>query len=385
MYKLSRPTNQQLNHQYLLILDTPAILSARANNPERDWQNNLQLGQCYIPDLVWHELLEFACQGHRKAKKFIKFINTQKNYHILYQENNSTATNSITLSENINSRNRSILSSALNLANQWLEQIVVFFTYDVIVELLVKDKSITEKITNFCAVHSQELNWWHQEGISKQQVPLQVAQTLKNINGLSPSRHPIIATEIFSNLGSGKTATKIKSSSYRSQLLPVDDSQPQRKKIYPSRRTKLISGGLATFTIATSPLLANYFSQSPKLLKHTSTTLWDWIETNYQSQNPTQLKQLIRDAETAVLTFEQTKESEPLKKALYALQEFQTKNNLVDEDVENYLYKLKHKYAVEVLASSGQITEAVTMLKEIPSSYSKIEQVKRWLEKNRAM
>lgn len=72
-----------------------------------------------------------------------------------------------------------------------------------------------------------------------------------------------------------------------------------------------------------------------------------------------------------------------LKVPLNILQELKNKQgNKLDAQGEQILSRLKHKYAIKVLASSGQLTEANSMLRQIPSTYSDIGSVKKWLLKH---
>ena len=56
------------------------------------------------------------------------------------------------------------------------------------------------------------------------------------------------------------------------------------------------------------------------------------------------------------------------------------KNNEQRDCLVEYLSTIRYKYAVEVLASSGQLQEAIDLLKKIPDSYSQIEKVKEKLQ-----
>ena len=60
--------------------------------------------------------------------------------------------------------------------------------------------------------------------------------------------------------------------------------------------------------------------------------------------------------------------------------EIQYQNNKQPVCLEEYLGRVRHKYAVEVLASSGQQQEAIDLLKKVPSSYSQIEAVEQKLQ-----
>jgi len=60
--------------------------------------------------------------------------------------------------------------------------------------------------------------------------------------------------------------------------------------------------------------------------------------------------------------------------------ETEYQNNEQPVCLEEYLGRVRHKYAVEVLASSGQQQEAIDLLKKVPNSYSQIKAVKQRLQ-----
>ena len=60
--------------------------------------------------------------------------------------------------------------------------------------------------------------------------------------------------------------------------------------------------------------------------------------------------------------------------------ETQYQNNEQPVCLEEYLGRVRHKYAVEVLASSGQQQEAIDLLQKVPDSYSQIKAVKQKLQ-----
>lgn len=74
--------------------------------------------------------------------------------------------------------------------------------------------------------------------------------------------------------------------------------------------------------------------------------------------------------------------SEAISTLKQTLDELETQyQNSKQPCLEEYLGIVRHKYAVEVLASSGQLQEAIDLVKTIPDSYSKIEKVKEQLQK----
>jgi hypothetical protein len=91
---------------------------------------------------------------------------------------------------------------------------------------------------------------------------------------------------------------------------------------------------------------------------------------------------LITIAEAAIIQFQQTKEPSVLKSPLNELQTLKNKQGVrLDNEGEQRLSRLKHKYAIEVLASSGQKAEAVKMLKEVSANYSEYKDVEKWIAK----
>lgn len=73
-----------------------------------------------------------------------------------------------------------------------------------------------------------------------------------------------------------------------------------------------------------------------------------------------------------------------LKQGLNELQE-EYDNQQRPVCIEEILWKIKHTYAVEVLASSGQLQQAIDLLEEIGPSYSKYEDVKKILKQLKAL
>jgi hypothetical protein len=92
---------------------------------------------------------------------------------------------------------------------------------------------------------------------------------------------------------------------------------------------------------------------------------------------------LIAEAEVAIPQFQRTKNPSSLTQPLNVLQELKNKQGgKLDEDGEQRLSRLKHKYAIEVLANSGQLSEAAILLREIPKTYTDINAVREWLVKH---
>lgn len=90
----------------------------------------------------------------------------------------------------------------------------------------------------------------------------------------------------------------------------------------------------------------------------------------------------LSKAESSIIQFQNTKEPSILRASLNELQILKNKQALrLDKEGEQRLSRLKHKYAIEVLASSGQTAEAVKMLEEISPRYSDYKNVKKSLTK----
>ena len=92
---------------------------------------------------------------------------------------------------------------------------------------------------------------------------------------------------------------------------------------------------------------------------------------------------LIAEARASIIRFQNSKDSLDLTKPMYTLQELKDKQGgYLDADGEQTLSRLKHKYGIEVLASSGQKKEAAKILRQIPPTYDQYPKVRSWLNQN---
>ncbi len=356
----------------LIVFDTPAILAVHPQKAEKEWLNNFQLGECYIPDEALDELWRFYHQGHKKAKNFIRFQQNKKAYQVIKLPGNC----GVPIPENMNSRNRAILNSTFNLAKQWCNSLVILVTYENIAEQLNKQPKIEKLVPNFCVLTLAQMRQWCEQ----QQPPEVVDKILQH---------------------QGKTQAKVKKY-YHSQAL--------------SKNTAVVAGITKKQTVISVPSLPLLLPPDDSKLKHQQWLLAKWniwvlsisvivlsaiIITFLELGNRdplTVLEQvfsqviavtpkieetpatLIAQAEAGIIKFQKTKAPSALRSPLNALQSLKNKqNNRLDLLGEQSLSRLKHKYAIEVLASSGQTQEAIGMLQEIHPSYSDFSKVQNWL------
>lgn len=373
--------NHNSADKYLIVFDTPALLSANAQNPESDWVKYQQLGDCYVPQATLTELQEFARKGHRKAKKFLRFIEEWKSYTIL--EGGRTQTSPIL--DNVKSKSKHILDCTFHLAKKWNDYIVVLVTYESLVEVLTNQEQVAAQLPNLCALPVGTLTWWSQQGVATQQVPQPVSYVLQRLSSLPKFKRQKVAALATSVPQSAQKQYALPVVPVTPVLLPPDTPKPVRQIFLSPMRFMGWGAALAAFVVI--PISMRTLSKhSPGIfnfVKEVKTTLANPSqqgESNIRYQRLRE-EQLVREAKNAILMFQSTQEAEVLKKALDNLEQLRQRGQLERQGRQS-LSKLKHKYAIEVLATSGQLAEAATMLKEIPENYGEIEQIKAWLDNN---
>lgn len=391
MSNLSRG-NQRNIHKHLLVFDTPALLSANAQNPEQDWRNNQQLGDCYLPGGTFAELYELEKKGDVKAKKFIAFQQKWQNYTILDMEDNRK----IPIPDSVNQRDRQILACAFNLARQHSNCVVVLVTYERIMQVLVNQRQVEELVPNFCTIPASALAWWYHTGLAQrpERFPDPVWNAQRRMREsrrtppepLPPSRfqgnqpRPISGGNNQQPLPpSPPTPSPIRKPT--SPLPPVNQPQPQPQPPQRSPQNRspnyLIMG-----LVALAILLPAVLFGIGNFTRRDSTTVVPQVPVaNPKPLQPTS-QNLIGEAQAGIIQFQRTNNPSDLTKPLNVLQELKNQQGgQLDDQGEQSLSRLKHKYAVEVLASSGQLAEAAKILREIPQSYSDIQAVRDWLTK----
>lgn len=391
--------NQKKEYRHLLVFDTIALLSANQKNRVQVWRNNEQLGECYIPGATYAEICQLAKnsskpQDQDSAKAFLDFATKGGRYKIQPIEDNII----IPLDDE---KDRQILACACNLASKNPNCVVILVTYDRSIKGLVRQAGLP----NFCHLTAKELSNWFNEDYYRNRVPQAVSDTYRRIKQSSTSSF---------KPGDGHNDNR------RNHLPGKQQPQPRRIEQAPEPRTpdgtpkpKINNQSRSDNTYSNRDFPPQPIPDSPipTSTSKTNRSFIPWVVgigaacvvlggllgtgiftgsnsaivaqevVDNQPVQPTP-PELITQAEAAILEFQKTKEPSSLKEPLNALQTLKNQQGVrLDEQGEQRLSRLKHKYAIEVLASSGQRAEAFKMLKEVSSNYSEIGDVKKWLAK----
>ncbi len=356
-----------------IVFDTPAILAVQYQKAEKEWLKNFQLGECCIPDEALDELWKFYHQGHRKAKKFIQFQQNKKAYQVIKLQENC----GVPIPENLNSRNRSILNSTFNFAKQWCNSLVILVTYENIVEQLKKQPQIEKLSPNFCALNLEQMRQWCEQKQQPPEVLDKISQHLGKTQTKVKKYYYSQALSKKTSLVAGTTKKQtIISVPSLPLLLPPDDSRLKRQQWLLSKVNIWV---LVISMIALPAIIITCIELGNREPLRVLEQVFSQViaATPKIEETPANL---IAQAEAGVIKFQKTKAPSALRSPLNALQSLKNQqNNRLDVLGEQSLSRLKHKYAIEVLASSGQTQEAIGMLQEIHPSYSDFSQVQNWL------
>lgn len=392
--------DQSYNRKPFLVFDTIALLSAK-NDRFQVWRNNEQLGECYVPGATYAEITNLASDYRNRyqasAKEFLNFLKNGagRGYKIQPVENN----------DNIpidNKKDKQILACAHRLARENPNVVVVLVTYELALQALVQQSDKP----NFCTLPADKLGAWFHQDYPKGRVPQEILDAsqrmkhmgenrnfssgLKDGRGLPPGENRPIGND---ELGSSRIIVQEPESSV---MLPP--SKPKGPGITASNDSPPVRTNHQTGSSNISDILKNPIAFAVLLgilalgiflfTKRDPIPPKSPISQASGLTSPEPLPKtppsLITEAETSVLQFQRTKDAATLKKYLNLLQELKNKQgSKLDNEGEQSLSRLKHKYAIEVLATSGQVAEAATLLKEIPQNYSEYNYVRDWLAKQR--
>ena len=385
--------NQQSGYRHLLVFDTPALLSAKNENPEQDWLNNEHLGECYVPGGTFTELYELEKKGDAKAKKFIKFVQKWKSYTILPMEDNR----SIPIPDSVNKRDRQILACAFNLARSQKDCVVVLVTYERIMQILVTQRQVEEMVPNFCTMEASAIAWWYYEGRAKNQFPQAISNALKRMKQSQRNQQNRLPHNDYQKRpqlseGTSKekniTSKSEVSSSQRTTPDPVLRSAPQpseprqkpAQKLY--QNPWIIGVGAVSLLVIALLVIGSFTRKEPGSKNNSSGGIVPQVAVaNPKAIEPTS-PELIAQADNGIRQFQQTKDASVLLEPLNQLQELKnSQGGKLDSQGEQKLSRLKHKYAIEVLAQRNQVSEAANLLRQIPKSYYDYPKVKKWLNK----
>lgn len=404
MSKLFRD-NQSSRRKHLLVFDTSALLSANEKDRVQVWRNNEQLGECYVPGATYAEISKLSQNSRKskeqsKAKEFLKFVKEGCRYKIQPVEDNPKIPVD-------NVKDRQIIACAHNLCRENPDAVIVLVTYELTLQGLVQQSGLP----NFCTLTATKLAVWFHEDYKRDRVPQEIFDTYRCMqsqyrsNGLQsaylagdkPTKKTISAGNdrprppkpisqvpeppVLNPAGRNSSSTS-SGNSYNPQPAnnPSQKSSSNTPTIFINPIVIVIVAAIALafgvffFTRREPTSSSNSSSQIPGIVNNTTVT------------NPQPLQEtspaLITEAETAVLEFQRTKNPSILKRPLNLLQELKNKQGgKLDEIGEQSLSRLKHKYAIEVLATSGQLAEAANLLRQIPQTYSDVDSVRNWLVK----
>lgn len=399
--------NESPRRRHLLVFDTSALLSANEKDRIQVWRNNEQLGECYVPGATYAEISQLATNSRKpkeqtKAKEFLKFVKDGCRYKIQPVEDNRK----IPID---NQKDRQIIACAHRLSGENPDAVVVLVTYELTLQGLVQQSGLP----NFCTLTAAKLAVWFHEDYKRDRVPQEIFDTYKRMQsqrgsrGL-PSGYPPRNNSEGRRISGGndrqndsrRPPRQIEQVPEPPVLKPAREPLPSPSRDYNSPPTYSSNQGSSSnkpnfltnpIAIAVIAAIATAFciflftrresSPSSNLGSQVPGIVSDQAVANpepFQETPPA----LITEAETAVLEFQRTQDPSTLKRPLNLLQELKNKQGgRLDEAGEQSLSRLKHKYAIEVLATSGQLAEAANLLRQIPQTYSDIASVRDWLVK----
>lgn len=405
MPNLSRlDKKHRFNHH--LVFDTIALLSASNTNPEQVWRNNEQLGACYIPGGTYKELTRIAKsrnnRNKRKANQFLKFLAKGGRYRVMPLEDN------VNIPAN-NISDRQILTCAHQLARDNMSDIVILVTYDIAQTGLV----VQSQLPNFCVIEAREIAKWYHNGYYQNSLPKPIENAYgRLINVLSVNRKPnrkpsrqerpkplpgsqnagVIdvkfdpETNTYQKPPGGK-------SNHPNELPPSVSPRPPASPVRTSQafpvNTDLVTKGIVTLLF--TALIISGFIGFSVINRDASNSKIDpdtGIVVPVEAENPASISaaptpsNLLALADNAILDFQQTNDPENLIEVINELQELKNlQGGKLDSDGEEKLSKVKHKYAIEVLASRSQLKKAIELLGQIPTTYSDYQLIQDWLAK----
>ncbi|BAY48871.1 hypothetical protein SAMD00079811_65000 [Scytonema sp. HK-05] len=380
--------NQKSKYKHLLVFDTIALLSADESNRVQVWRNNEQLGECYIPGATYAEISKFAqdyknSKDQARARAFLEFQSKGGHYKTQPTEDNRK----IPLD---NPKDRQILACAYRLAAENPNSAVILVTYDATMQALVKQSGLP----NFCYLTAKDIAEWFHNLYYQNKVPQAVHDTYQRMKQFPKEpftasgghngnrRNHVVGKE-------EKQPRRIEQVAEQPRLKSAAAEQPRKShqnsqqadqsstlKPQKNRFFSPVALSIAVACVAVVTLLGTGF-----FTKNHSTTVVAQAQVDNQPVESTP-PNLISQAEATIIEFQKTKDGSVLRDSLNELQTLKNKQGVrLDEQGEQRLSRLKHKYAIEVLASSGQKAEAVKMLKEVSPKYSEFGDVKKWIKK----
>jgi hypothetical protein len=393
--------HQSPKRRHLLVFDTSALLSANEKDRVQVWRNNEQLGECYVPGATYAEISTLAKNSRKpkeqaKAKEFLKFVNDGCRYKIQPVEDNRK----IPIDDQ---KDRQIIACAHRLSNENPDSVVILVTYDITLKGLVQQSGLS----NFCTLTADKLAVWFHEDYKRDRVPQEVFDTYRRMQsqrgnrGLPSGSQPqsYSGKRIPSGDESRRPPRQISQIPEPPQLKPAREASSRQSGNYnppptynpnppsSSNTSNLLSNPIVIAAIVgVLALFIFLFTKREQLPVSNPSSQVPGIVSDVAIANPEPLKEtpptLISEAEAAILEFQRTRNPSTLTRALNLLQELKNRQGgSLDDAGEQRLSRLKHKYAIEVLATSGQLAEAAKLLRQIPQNYSDIGAVREWLVK----
>jgi hypothetical protein len=381
-----------------LIFDTEALLSANKRNPLQVWNNNQQLGQCYIPALVFQEIEALSkCKNSKdnhKAQDFIRFFNKKGcRYKIAPKEIRRNIVDQAPLNDE---KDRQLFITSLSLAKNPNNSCIciVLITYNKVITGLIKQSGLI----NICTLKPDELAKWLHTDSLEGRVPKPVYDTHNRLNRSRNNRFLNQQSSSFKNqkniqnksLQSSTNSSSSKSNYQKNnsgrrpktihQIPETSNSQPRKhlpsssqrtnqKQTRPnSHNTNII---IAVSTFATIALMIGAFI---------------YIDNQRNKEEKTPISAtpagILASADNSISEFRRSRSSDSLLTSIKQLERLKSEQgNKLDSEGEQKLSGLKHKYAIEVLASSSK-NQAAEYLRQIPNTYHNYENVEKWLEAN---
>jgi PIN domain len=378
-------TSSSSRYQRLLVFDTFALLSADNRDPVHVWRDNRALGRCYVPGATYAEIDALAKnsqkpQWQNKAKAFINFASSSgSGYHILSIEDNRR----IPVSDY---RDRQILACAHNLATENPNDVVILVTYERAMLPLVKQAGLP----NLCALEAKELGKWFHQLRDKGKVPEAVWEAQGRMirasgnNNFPPlPSHQLPGHQQSTRLVEAQSANPpiLQPSARNTTRYPEQELYDQRSE--PNRFSNPWIIGVAATAVALLVLLGfgAFTRRESDSMPKADAIIPQAVAAAPKPLQPTP-PSLVAEAEASIIQFQRNEDPSVLRRPLNALQELKNlQGGKLDAQGEQGLSRLKHKYAIEVLATSGQLAEASKILREISQDYSDIQAVREWLVK----
>lgn len=377
-------------HNIFLVFDTPALLSANPKNPEQVWLNNTVLGKCIVPGGTVEELINLKGKKNSQAKMALKFINFNRRcnqYEIWGKEDNKV----IPIPNRFNSRDRQILASVFNLAREEKNALIILITHESIMDFLINNSTVKQKIPNLCTIPGKELAKWFHEYRFKNLLPKAVREAEQRLINFRSYKieNPVISSKRrqkrISNVSHSNSVKKIinnKLESRNSNRRKLHSSSNNNYKLpgnseIKSQNKKIINrAGINTSNIwikSLAFLIIVFFALLLAIL----------FKSNNEMNNGETQSNLITESDACILEAQRTQQDfSCFKKSIEAFEKLKRRQDgKLNWEAEQSLSTLKHKYAIQVLASQNQIERALSMLDEIPSSYSQIDEVNEKIRK----